>query len=61
MLRLFAKSLRVAQNVSPTQQEERSPPRGARFDHMADRREEDAYRDNQIFRGLVDTGGIRAS
>ena len=30
---------------------------GARFDHMADRREEDAYRDNQIFRGLVDTGG----
>jgi GAF domain-containing protein len=35
--------------------------RGARFDHMADRREEDAYRDNQIFRGLVDTGGIRAS
>jgi GAF domain-containing protein len=35
--------------------------RGARFDHMADRREEDAYRDNQTFRGLVDTGGIRAS
>ena len=35
--------------------------RGARFDHMADRREEAAYRDNQIFRGLVDTGGIRAS
>ena len=35
--------------------------RGARFDHMADRREEEAYRDNQIFRGLVDTGGIRAS
>ena len=35
--------------------------RGARIDHMADRREEDAYRDNQIFRGLVDTGGIRAS
>jgi two-component system, NtrC family, sensor kinase len=35
--------------------------RGARFDHMADRREEDAYRDNQIFRGLVDTGGIRTS
>src|SRR5262249_44562015 len=35
--------------------------RGARFDHMADRRDEDAYRDNQTFRGLVDTGGIRAS
>jgi GAF domain-containing protein len=35
--------------------------RGARFDHMADRREESAYRDNQTFRGLVDTGGIRAS
>jgi len=28
---------------------------------MADRREESAYRDNQTFRGLVDTGGIRAS
>jgi signal transduction histidine kinase len=28
---------------------------------MADRREEDAYRNNQIFRGLVDTGGIRTS
>lgn len=35
--------------------------RGARFDHMADRREESAYRDNQTFRELVDTGGIRAS
>src|SRR5262249_35650762 len=35
--------------------------RGARLDHMADRREESAYRDNQTFRGLVDTGGIRAS
>ena len=35
--------------------------RGARFDHMVDRREESAYRDNQTFRGLVDTGGIRAS
>jgi GAF domain-containing protein len=35
--------------------------RGARFDHMADRREESAYRDNQTFRRLVDTGGIRAS
>ena len=35
--------------------------RGASFDHMADRREEDAYRNNQIFRGLVDTGGIRTS
>ena len=35
--------------------------RGALFDHMADRREESAYRDNQTFRGLVDTGGIRAS
>jgi GAF domain-containing protein len=33
----------------------------ARFDHMADRREESAYRDNQTFRGLVDTGRIRAS
>jgi ABC-type uncharacterized transport system substrate-binding protein len=34
--------------------------RGERFVHVADRREEDAYRDNQIFRGLVDTSGIRA-
>ena len=35
--------------------------RGERFVHVADRREEDAYRDNQIFRELVDTSGIRAS
>ena len=32
--------------------------RGERFVHVADRREEDAYRDNRIFRGLVDTSGI---
>jgi two-component system NtrC family sensor kinase len=35
--------------------------RGERFVHVADRQEEDAYRDNRIFRGLVDTSGIRAS
>jgi len=35
--------------------------RGERFVHVADRRKEDAYRDNQTFRGLVDTSGIRAS
>jgi signal transduction histidine kinase len=35
--------------------------RGARVDHIADRREEAAYRDNQIFREMVDTGGVRAS
>jgi signal transduction histidine kinase len=35
--------------------------RGARFVHVADRHEEDAYRDNQTFRELVDTSGIRAS
>ncbi len=35
--------------------------RGARFDSMTDRREEDAYRDNQTFREFVDAGGIRAS
>jgi two-component system, NtrC family, sensor kinase len=35
--------------------------RGERFVHVTDRREEDAYRDNQIFRELVDTSGIRAS
>jgi two-component system NtrC family sensor kinase len=35
--------------------------RGERFVHVADRREEDAYRDNRIFRELVDTSGIRAS
>jgi GAF domain-containing protein len=29
--------------------------------HVADRREERAYRDNETFRGLVDTSGIRAS
>jgi signal transduction histidine kinase len=34
---------------------------GERFVHVTDRREEDAYRDNQIFRELVDTSGIRAS
>jgi GAF domain-containing protein len=35
--------------------------RGERFEHMADRRAEDAYRDNQTFRGFVDAGGIRTS
>ncbi|MGA8695442.1 MAG: GAF domain-containing protein [Xanthobacteraceae bacterium] len=35
--------------------------RGLPFDHMTDRREEEAYRDNQTFRGFVDTSGIRAS
>jgi transcriptional regulator with GAF, ATPase, and Fis domain len=35
--------------------------RGERFVHVADRRQEDAYRNNQTFRGLVDTSGIRAS
>ena len=35
--------------------------RGERFVHVADRHEEDAYRDNQTFRELVDTSGIRAS
>jgi GAF domain-containing protein len=35
--------------------------RGERLVHVADRREEDAYRDNEIFRGLVDTSGIRTS
>ena len=35
--------------------------RGERFVHVADRRHEPAYRDNQTFRGLVDTSGIRAS
>ena len=35
--------------------------RGERFVHVADRREEGAYRDNLIFRELVDTSGIRAS
>ena len=35
--------------------------RGERFVHVADRRQEPAYRDNLTFRGLVDTSGIRAS
>ena len=35
--------------------------RGERFVHVTDRRQEPAYRDNQTFRGLVDTSGIRAS
>src|SRR5215469_11423405 len=35
--------------------------RGALFDHMTDRREEDAYRDNQTFREFVDRSGVRAS
>jgi two-component system NtrC family sensor kinase len=35
--------------------------RGERFEHMADRRAEGAYRDNQTFRGFVDAGGIRTS
>jgi GAF domain-containing protein len=35
--------------------------RGERFVHVADRRQEPAYRDNQTFRRLVDTSGIRAS
>ena len=34
---------------------------GERFVHVADRRQEPAYRANQTFRGLVDTSGIRAS
>jgi signal transduction histidine kinase len=34
---------------------------GERFVHIADRHEEDAYRDSAIFRELVDTSGIRAS
>ena len=35
--------------------------RGEQFVHVTDRRLEPAYRDNQTFRGLVDTSGIRAS
>jgi class 3 adenylate cyclase len=35
--------------------------RGERFVHVDDRRHEPAYRDNQTFRELVDTSGIRAS
>jgi GAF domain-containing protein len=34
---------------------------GERFVHVADRREEPAYREDQTFRGLVDASGIRAS
>ena len=34
---------------------------GERFVHVADRRQEPAYRDDQTFRGLVDASGIRAS
>jgi hypothetical protein len=34
---------------------------GEHFVHVTDRRQEPAYRDNQTFRGLVDTSGIRAS
>ena len=34
---------------------------GEPFVHVADRRDEAAYRDNQKFRELVDTSGIRAS
>ena len=34
---------------------------GERLVHVTDRRQEPAYRDNQTFRGLVDTSGIRAS
>jgi signal transduction histidine kinase/CheY-like chemotaxis protein len=35
--------------------------RGERLVHVADRRQEDAYRSDQTFRELVDTSGIRAS
>jgi GAF domain-containing protein len=35
--------------------------RGERYVHVADRREEDAYRGDEIFRGLIDTSGARAS
>jgi GAF domain-containing protein len=35
--------------------------RGEPFVHVADRRDEPTYRDNQTFRELVDTSGIRAS
>jgi GAF domain-containing protein len=35
--------------------------RGESYVHVADRREEEAYRDNQIFRELVDSCGIRTS
>jgi len=35
--------------------------RGERLVHLTDRREEDAYRDDPVFRGMVDTSGVRAS
>ncbi len=35
--------------------------RGEHLVHMADRRQEDAYRNDPTFRALVDTSGIRAS
>ena len=35
--------------------------RGERLVHLADRREEDAYQDDPVFRGLVDSSGVRAS
>jgi GAF domain-containing protein len=35
--------------------------RGERIVHVADRRKEDAYSSNQVFRRLVDTSGVRAS
>jgi transcriptional regulator with GAF, ATPase, and Fis domain len=35
--------------------------RGERLVHLTDRREEEAYRDDPVFRGLVDTSGVRAS
>jgi two-component system NtrC family sensor kinase len=35
--------------------------RGEEIDHVADRREEEAYRGDPVFRGLVDAGGVRAS
>jgi two-component system NtrC family sensor kinase len=34
---------------------------GERFVHLTDRREEDAYRNDPLFRELVDTSGVRAS
>jgi signal transduction histidine kinase len=35
--------------------------RGERIVHVADRRDEDAYRKSEVFRELVDTSGIRTS
>jgi two-component system NtrC family sensor kinase len=35
--------------------------RGERIVHVVDRRKEDAYRSNEVFRRLVDTSGVRAS